>query len=100
AEVGQEDGELSPLVEPGGDPQDAAGVGHDAVYDGESQPAAFVGPLRGEEWIENVLDDLGGDAGPVIGHAEQDVRTRREVLRVLRVVDFPGRDADANRSRL
>src|SRR5690606_23435754 len=58
---------------------DASAVrGDDAVDDGKSEPGAFADGLGGEEGFEDVVDDVGRNAGAVVGNGEEQGETGQD----------------------
>ena len=61
----------------GVEPDAAAMVVHDPITDRQAESRAGSHGLRGEEGIENLLLDVGRDAGTGVGHLEAHVRFAR-----------------------
>ena len=51
-------------------------LGDDFVADRQPEPGAFAGRLGGEERLEQLVLDLGGNADAVVAHAHLDGRRR------------------------
>src|SRR4029077_7755071 len=47
-------------------------LGHDVIADREAKPRAFAGRLGGEERLEQLVSDLGCNAGAVVADADLD----------------------------
>src|SRR5262245_17865235 len=43
---------------------------HDLVADGEAEPGALAHRLGGEERVEDIADDVGGDPGSRVPHRQ------------------------------
>ena len=55
---------------------EAAIAFHDPDDGGEPEPGALADLFRGKKRIENLVDDMPGDAGAVIGDLNQNMRAR------------------------
>src|SRR6266481_1403283 len=71
--AGQADCELGELAEAAVDRDRAAMLlGYDVVADREAEASAFAGRLGGEEWLKELVLDLGCNAGAVVPHLHLD----------------------------
>jgi hypothetical protein len=69
----QADGELGELADPAIDPDCAAMLlGHDVIADRTPKPRPLAGRLGGEEWLEQLVLDLGPNASTVVADADLD----------------------------
>ena len=69
----QADGEFGELADPAVDRDRAAMLlGDDVIADREAQPGALAGRLRREERLEQLVAQLGANAGAVVAHRDLD----------------------------
>src|SRR6267142_1489212 len=69
----QSNSEFSELADPAIDLNRAAVLlGHDVIADRQAKPCALSGRLGGEEWLEQLVLDLRGNAGAVVADADFD----------------------------
>src|SRR4051812_6823928 len=47
-------------------------LGHDVVADRQAETGPFAGRLRRKERLEQLVSDLGRDAGAVVAHRDRD----------------------------
>jgi hypothetical protein len=47
-------------------------LGHDVVADRQAEASAFTGRLCGEEWLKELVFNLGWNAGAVVAYADLD----------------------------
>src|SRR5205823_1724646 len=73
------------------DIDEAAGLLDEAVDAGEAEPGALADLLGGVERVENLVDDVGRDAGAGIRDLDQHVFADRHAL-VLQTAAFIGAD--------
>ena len=76
----QEDVERGALIGFGIDIDEAAGLLDDAVHRRQAEPGALADFLGREERLENLVDDVGGDAGAGVGYVDPHVIRRRHAL--------------------
>ena len=85
------------LFDDAADARGAAALAGETVGHRQPQSGALADRLGGEERLEHLVDDVGGDPGAVVGDGEADVVACIQVAR-LRQGDRPGRDRDASRA--
>ena len=97
----QSNGELGKLAELAGDSNRAAMLlGNDVVADREAKTGALAGRFRREEWLEQLVFNLGRNAGAVVAYADLDriaeilrghLQSRLEVRIISLPLAFGGR---------
>ena len=83
----QEDPERGTLVGFGVDIDETAGLLDDAVDRGEAEAGALADFLGGEERLEDLVDDVGGNAGAGVADVDPHIVRRRHAL-VGQPLDF------------